>query len=161
MELYFYHPVTYLGLPCWFSSKESACDAEDAGLVPGSGRSPGEGKGNPLLYSCLGNPMDRGAWWATVHGVTKELDMTEQLNNSNTITHSKQWDDLHLWWFIFIFISFLRSVESFAISSQILKAYMQRLQFIFHWWEEERYREREGSDQGCWMMTNLGLHSWT
>ena len=41
------------------------------GLIPGSGRSPGEGNGNPLQYSCLRNPMDRGAWWAIVHGVTK------------------------------------------------------------------------------------------
>ena len=45
--------------------------AGDMGLIPGSGRSPGEGKGNPLQYSCLGNPMGRGAWWATVQGVTK------------------------------------------------------------------------------------------
>ena len=43
----------------------------DLGLIPGSGRSPGEGNGNPLQYSCLENPMDRGAWWATVHGVAK------------------------------------------------------------------------------------------
>ena len=43
----------------------------DAGLIPGSGRSPGEGHSNPFQYSCLENPMDRGAWWATVHGVTK------------------------------------------------------------------------------------------
>ena len=43
----------------------------DPGLIPGLGRSLGEGNGNPLQYSCLGNPMDRGAWWATVHGVTK------------------------------------------------------------------------------------------
>ena len=43
----------------------------DLGLIPGSGRSPGEGNGNPLQYSCLENPMDRGAWWAIVHGVTK------------------------------------------------------------------------------------------
>ena len=43
----------------------------DPGLIPGSGRSPGEGNGNPLQYSCLENPMDRGAWWATVHGVAK------------------------------------------------------------------------------------------
>ena len=52
-------------------SKESACNAEDLGSVPGSGRSPGEGNGNPLQDSCLGNPMDRRAWWATVHGVAK------------------------------------------------------------------------------------------
>ena len=50
--------------------KESACNAGDVGLIPGSGRSPGEGNGNPLWYSCLENPMDRGAWWATIYGVT-------------------------------------------------------------------------------------------
>ena len=51
--------------------KESACNAGDLGSIPGSGSSPGEGNGNPLQYSCLENPMDRGAWWATVHGVAK------------------------------------------------------------------------------------------
>ena len=51
--------------------KESACHAGDTGLIPGSGSSPGEGNSHPLQYSCLGNPMDREAWWATVHGVTK------------------------------------------------------------------------------------------
>ena len=51
--------------------KESACDAEDTGLIPRSGRPPGEGNGNPLQYSCLGNLMDRGAWQGTVHEVTK------------------------------------------------------------------------------------------
>ena len=50
--------------------KESACNVGDLGLIPGSGRSSGEGNGNPLQYSCLGNSMDRGAWQATVHGVT-------------------------------------------------------------------------------------------
>ena len=49
----------------------NAGDQRDVGSNPGSGRSPGEGNGNPLQYSCLENPMDRGAWWATVHGVTK------------------------------------------------------------------------------------------
>ena len=49
----------------------NAGDPGDKGLIPESGRSPGEGNGNPLLYSCLENPMDRGAWWATVHGVMK------------------------------------------------------------------------------------------
>ena len=51
--------------------KETACNAEDLGSIPGSGRSPGGGNGNPLQYSCLENPIDRRAWWATVHGVTK------------------------------------------------------------------------------------------
>ena len=54
--------------------KESACNAGDpeiTGLISGLGRSLGEGNGNPLQYSCLGSPMDRGAWWATVHGVAK------------------------------------------------------------------------------------------
>ena len=51
--------------------KESTCNAEDLGSISGSGRTPGEGNGYPLQYSCLGNPMDRGAWQATVHGVTK------------------------------------------------------------------------------------------
>ena len=58
------------GLPRWLG-KESACNARDVGSAPGSGRSPGTGNGNQLQYSCLGNPMGRGAWWATVHGVTK------------------------------------------------------------------------------------------
>ena len=52
-------------------SKVSAYDAEDLGFLPELGRSPGEGNGNPLQYSCLENPMDGGAWWATVHGVAK------------------------------------------------------------------------------------------
>ena len=51
-------------------------NAGDAGFIPGLGRSPGEGNGNPLQYSCLGNPVDRGTCWATVYGVTKESDMT-------------------------------------------------------------------------------------
>ena len=68
-----------LWLPQWLNSKESACnagDARDKGSVPGLGRSPGEMHGNPLQYSYLENPMDRGAWQATVHGEA-ELDTTE------------------------------------------------------------------------------------
>jgi len=57
--------------------------AVPVGLIPGSGRSPGKGNDNPLQYSCLENPFDRGAWRATVHGDVKELDMTEQLNDIN------------------------------------------------------------------------------
>ena len=64
------------GFPGVSDGKESACNAGDLGLIPGLGRSRGEGNGNPLQYSCLENPMDGGAWWATVHGVT-ESDTTE------------------------------------------------------------------------------------
>ena len=60
----------------------NAGDIRDAGSIPGLGRSPGEGNGNPYQYSCLENIMNRGAWWATVHGVNKELDMTERLTLS-------------------------------------------------------------------------------
>ena len=57
---------------------KSACNAGDLGLIPGSGRSPGEQNGNPFQYSFLENPMDRGNLWATIHGVT-ESDTTERL----------------------------------------------------------------------------------
>ena len=57
--------------------KNPPANAGDTGLIPGSGRSPGEGNGNLFQYSCLENPKDRGAWWAIVHEVAKESDMTQ------------------------------------------------------------------------------------
>ena len=60
-----------LGFPGGSHSKESACNSGDPRSTSGSGRSPGEGSGNPLQHSCLENPTDRGAWWTTVHGVTR------------------------------------------------------------------------------------------
>ena len=62
-----------LGFSGGSDGKESACDARDQGSITGSERSPGVRKGNPLQYSCLGNPMDKGAWWATVHRIAKEI----------------------------------------------------------------------------------------
>jgi len=59
-----------MGLPGGSDGKELACNMREPGLIPGSGRSSGEGNGNPLQYSCLENPMDKGSWWVTVHGVT-------------------------------------------------------------------------------------------
>ena len=73
--------LTQLGLHGGSDGKESACNAEDPGLMPGSGRSLGEGNGNPLQYSCLENSMNRGAWWATVYGVTKSWT---RLSDSHT-----------------------------------------------------------------------------
>ena len=61
----------FLGFPGGSDHKDSTCNAGDLGSIPGLGRSPGGGHGNPLQYSCLENPMNRGAWWATVYGVTK------------------------------------------------------------------------------------------
>ena len=66
------------GVPGGSDSKESACNSGDLGSIPGSEQSPGGGHGNPFQHSCLENPMDRGAWWATVHVVAK-LDMTESI----------------------------------------------------------------------------------
>ena len=60
-----------LGLPWWLSGKESTCQAGDVDLIPGLGRCPREGNGNPLQYSCLGNPMGTRAWLATVREVAK------------------------------------------------------------------------------------------
>ena len=63
--------MVLIGFPGGSDGKASACNAGDPGSTPGLGRSPGEENGNPLQYSCLENPMDRGAWWGTVHGVAK------------------------------------------------------------------------------------------
>ena len=70
--------------------KASACNAGDLGLIPGLGRSPGEGNGNPLQYSCLENPMDGGSWWATVHGVAKS--QTPLSNFTHSLIHSQTGD---------------------------------------------------------------------
>ena len=83
-----------VGLPGGSVGKESACNEGDLGSIPGSGRSPGGGHGNPLQYSCLENPMDRGAWRATVHRVTKRQAQlsdsaykhtVQGVNNGNTV----------------------------------------------------------------------------
>ena len=71
---------SFLFFPGGSEVKASASNVGDSGSIPGLGRSPGEGNGNPLQYSCLENPMDEGFWQATVHGITK--DQTERLNNT-------------------------------------------------------------------------------
>ena len=74
-------------IPWWVSGKESACQAGDLGLIPGSGRSPGERKWQPTSVFLPGKSLDRGAWWTTIHGVAKELDMT--------LATKQQWHGIH------------------------------------------------------------------
>ena len=75
LYLYIFHVCisvyTDMGFPGGSAGKESVCNAGDLGSIPGLGRSPVDGNGNPLQYSCLGNPVDREAWQATVHGLAK------------------------------------------------------------------------------------------
>ena len=73
--------ATY-GFPCGSVVKNLTANAGDMDLIPGPGRSLGEGNGNPLQYSCLENPMDRGTWWITVHGVHKDSNVTWWLNKN-------------------------------------------------------------------------------
>ena len=80
---YIQYPVCWP--PSWLRRQRICLQFTDPGSIPGSRRSTGEGNGNPLQYLCLENPMDRGAWWATVHRVTKEEDMTEQLTLPSSV----------------------------------------------------------------------------
>ena len=77
-----------LYIPGGSEVKASACNVGDVGLIPGSGRFPGEGNGNPLQYSCLENPMDGGAWWATVHGIPKSWTQLSDLMEKVMAPHS-------------------------------------------------------------------------
>ena len=82
--------ICVLGFPGSLVSKESACSAGDRSLIPGSERSSGEGNGNPLQFSCLESPMDRGAWWATVRGVTRvEHNLKTNLLHRYILIHMK------------------------------------------------------------------------
>ena len=89
-----------LGFPGGSEVKASACNEGNPGLIPGLGKSPGEGNGNPLQYSCLGNPMDEGAWWPTVHRIAKSwtrlsdftifIQVPFTLTEYNVFTEQKQ-----------------------------------------------------------------------
>ena len=79
-----------MGFPGGSYDKKSTCNAGDLSSIPGLGKSPGGGNGNPLQYSYLDNSMDRGAWWATVHGVTKRHDWTTKYVHAHTHTHTRR-----------------------------------------------------------------------
>ena len=80
--------VYHVGFPSGTLVKNPLANAGDSGSILGSGRSPGEGNGNPLQYSCLKSPMDSGAWWATIHGVAKSWTQLERLSTLNAL-HKK------------------------------------------------------------------------
>ena len=90
----------YMGLPGGSDSKESASNGWDLGLIPGPGRSLGEGNGNPLQYSCLENSMDRGAWRAAARGVT-ESNMTDQhFHFLSSLKHRYEREEKNKWHFL-------------------------------------------------------------
>ena len=114
--------IRNVGFPFGSAVKNSSANAGDLGLIPGSGRSPREGHGNPHHYSCPGNPMDRGAWQVTVHVDTKESDTTEKLNNFDTctciythITSTHIYTSLHIFFFTSSKSYFMRSLEIFLL----------------------------------------------
>ena len=100
------------GLPWWLSGKESACNAGDLGLIPGLGRYPGEGRGNPLQYSCLRNPMDRGAWWAAVRGIARV--------GHNLVTSPPPWGRDRL--------------KTVQLESNRAGMELRSFTSVFHWW---------------------------
>ena len=87
-RIFFFFSCTELrvqGFPSGSVVKNLSPNAGDQGVIPGSGRSPGEGNSNSLQYSCLGNPMKRRTWWAVIHRVTKDQDMTEWLTTTRVM----------------------------------------------------------------------------
>ena len=91
------------GFPGGSDVKASACNAGDLGSIPGWGRSPGEGNGNPLQYSCLENPMDEGAWWATVHGVAKSWTRLSDFTFTLLYVYIHIYSLLHIYIYIYIY----------------------------------------------------------
>ena len=94
------------GLPQWLSGKESACNAADTGLIPGSGRSPGGGYCNPFQYSCQENAMDRGACWPIAHRVTKSqpwLEVTEHIDRSVILYNDSGFNLVTIFSHLFLF----------------------------------------------------------
>ena len=101
---------SHLNFPGGSDGKASACNAGHLGSIPGLGRSPGEENGNPPQYSCLENPMDRGAWWAMVHGVAKSWTRQKQLSPQHTLVNifSLPYNFLH--YFLACFVVRIQSV---------------------------------------------------
>ena len=97
--LVFYNGASHVALAVK-NLPANAGDIRDVGSIPGLGRSPGEGNGNPLQYSCLENPMDRGAWWATVHRTAKSRTQLEQLSTRTQLKFIHSHSCVVLWYVI-------------------------------------------------------------
>ena len=133
-----------MGAPRWLSSKESACFAGAMSSVPGSQRSPGKGNGNTLQYSCLENPMDWGAWRATVHRVAKSQTWLKQLSmhSSHLWPHLKE---LHWPWPYFQIRSHPKVMSGEDFNLWILRGYnsthnvkyLNRKPFFPHWFSQK------------------------
>ena len=96
MSLSFSHHYSDSALPWWPSGTESTCNTKDLGSIPELARSPGGGTGNPLQYSCLENPMDRGAWWVTVHGVTKSQTLPSNYHYYSSFSQNPERISWHM-----------------------------------------------------------------
>ena len=120
------------GLPWWLSGKESTCKAGNLGSIPGLGKSPGEKNGNLLQYSCLGNPMDTGAWGFTVHGAAK---IWTRLNNNNYNLNPRCWSKLC--------IPYIALCYLFTGSHSISEANPHSKDSLIRTWEERKMRTGE------------------
>ena len=110
----------------------SACNAGDLGSIPGLGRSPGEGNGNPLQYSCLENPIDRGAWWPTVHGVAKSWTRLSDFTFTFTFSDYQYFllFGLHSLNFSLVRVYQMLKSLNFWLTENIFYTHSQK---IFHW----------------------------
>ena len=110
-----YHIDLWEGLPRWLSGEELACQCRRCWFDPWLGRSPGGRNVNPAQYSCLENSMDRGAWWATVHRVTKSQTQLKWLSTQKHVVKHKR-DNIFIWWkqaetasWPFLFLNFIKA----------------------------------------------------
>ena len=122
-----------MAFPVGSDGKESSFNVGDLGSIPGSGRSPGEGNGNPLQYSCLENSMDREAWWVPVHGVTKSLTWLSNWHFHFWVKlYFMKWNQLI---YIIIFYSFFKKLFKLGLFSCFVQSAKQRKTgFLFAQW---------------------------
>ena len=121
---FFIYSGVYMDVPSGSKGKQSACNAEDPGSVPGLGRSPGEGNGNPLQDSCLENSMNRGTWWAVVHGVTGS-DRTERLTLHFSVYIPHLLYPFICWWTLSYF-HILAIVSNVSVNIWVLASFQIR-----------------------------------